>query len=206
MEVISEYENAANKIEDIDLFIPQGWEILKQGDKLAIAEGDLNKDGITDKAFVVTEKGKESSPDYAASRNLIIVFGNSHGSYDLSITAENAILLAHEGGPFGDPFDGIIIDRGSVLLKFMGGSVRWDRCFRFRYQDGGWYLIGFTESRYESVGDAMEILQDDYNLITGDYIGDKLEDGEIKTVKKNIGKKHLLNLNDFIANEFSMGL
>jgi hypothetical protein len=82
-----------------------------------------------DKAFVI-EKEKDDSSDYAAQRNLIIVFGNSDGSYDLSITAKNAILRADEGGTFGDPFDGIAIDRGSVLLKFMGGSDRWHRCFR----------------------------------------------------------------------------
>ncbi len=199
-----EIESKLNEFEDISSFIPRDWEILKQGDESAIAEGDLNKDGIIDKAFVVTEKTKNNSSDYAAQRNLIIVFGNPDGSYELSITAKNAVLLANEGGTFGDPFDGIAIDRGSVLLKFMGGSVRWSRCFRFRYQDSGWYLIGFTESSYEPVGDSMEVLQDDYNLITGDYIGDKLENGEIKTVKKNIGKKQLLNLNDFIADEYNI--
>ena len=205
MEAKSEYKNETNnEIVYIDSFIPNDWEILKQGDELAIAEGDINNDGIIDKAFVVTEKEKNNSSDYTAQRNLIIVFGNTDGSYDLSITAKNAILLANEGGTFGDPFYGITIDSGSVILKFMGGSVRWGRCFRFRYQDNGWYLIGFTESSYESVGDSMELLQDDYNLITGDFIGDELENGKIKTIEKNIGKKQLLNLNDFIANEYSI--
>lgn len=205
IEAASEYENEANnEIQDISSFIPRDWEILKQGDELAIVEGDLNKDGIIDKAFVITEKEKNNSSDYIAQRNLIIVFGNSDGSYDLSITAKNAILHANEGGTFGDPFDGIAIDRGSVLLKFMGGSSRWSRYFRFRYQDSGWYLIGFTENAYESVGDSMVVLQDDYNLITGDYIGDELNNGKIITVEKNIGKKQLLNLNDFIANEYSV--
>ncbi|MCI1958052.1 MAG: hypothetical protein LKJ25_00310 [Clostridia bacterium] len=192
-----------NGFKDVSSFIPKGWKILKQGDESAIAEGDLNKDGIMDKAFVI-EKEKDASSDYAAQRNLIIVFGNSGGSYDLSITAKNAILRADEGGTFGDPFDGIAIDRGSVLLKFMGGSDRWYMCFRFRYQDNGWYLIGFTENSYEPVGNSMECLQNDYNLITGDYIGDKLEDGKIKTIKKNLGKKQLLNLNDFVADEYSI--
>lgn len=50
----------------------------------------------------------------------------------------------------------------------------------------------------------MERLQDDYNLITGDYIGERAEDGKIKTIEKNIGKKSLLNLNDFIASEYSI--
>lgn len=83
MEASPEDENETNnEIEEISSFIPRDWEILKQGDKLAIAEGDLNKDGIIDKAFVVTEKAKNNSSDYAAQRNLIIVFGNSDVSYD----------------------------------------------------------------------------------------------------------------------------
>lgn len=187
---------------DISSFIPEGWEISKAyGDELAIAEGDLNNDGIMDKAFVIEEKDVSES---VAQRNLIIVFGNTDNSYSLAITAKNAILRADEGGTFGDPFESIDIDNGSVLLNFMGGSIRWHRCFRFRYQDNNWYLIGFTEKSYELIGDSMECLQEDYNLITGDYIGDMLEYGKIKTVQKNIGKKQLLNLNDFVANEYNI--
>ena len=37
-------------------FIPNGWEVLKQGYESSVSEGDLNKDGLIDKAFVVTEK------------------------------------------------------------------------------------------------------------------------------------------------------
>ncbi|SHH55241.1 hypothetical protein [Tepidibacter thalassicus] len=199
----SEYKNKTdNDVQDISSFIPKGWEVLKKyGGELAIAKGDLNKDGIIDKAFVIEQSNQS---EYASPRNLLIVFGNKDNTYTLSIRAEKAILLANEGGTFGDPFEDIVIDRGSVLLKFMGGSSRWHRYFRFRYQDNGWYLIGFTEGSYESIGDSMYCLEDDYNLITGDYIGEKLEDGKIKTIKKNIGKKQLLNLKDFIADEYDV--
>lgn len=193
-------KNKVNKdVGDIAEFIPKGWDVLKKYDELAIVEGDLNKDGIMDKAFVIEQS---NSSENAPSRNLLIVFGNKDNTYTQSIKAEKAILLANEGGPFGDPFQDIIIDRGSVLLKFFGGSSRWHRYFRFRYQDNGWYLIGFTEGSYESIGDSMDCLEDDYNLITGDYIGEKLVDGKIKTIKKNIGKKQLLNLTNFVANEY----
>ncbi len=191
-----------NGVDDISTFIPKGWEVLKKyGDKLAIAEGDLNKDGITDKAFVIEQSNQS---EYTAPRNLLILLGNNDNTYTLSIRAEKAILLEIEGGTFGDPFEDIVIDRGSVLLKFMGGSSRWHMYYRFRYQNNGWYLIGFTQGAYEAIGDSMYCLQDDYNLITGDYIGEKLKDGKIETIKKNIGKKQLLNLKDFVANEYKM--
>lgn len=188
-----------NDVQDIATFIPEGWEVLKKYDELAIVEGDLNKDGIMDKAFVIEQS---NSSENVPPRNLLIVFGNKDNTYTLSIKAEKAILLANEGGPFGDPFQDIMIDRGSVLLKFFGGSSRWHRYFRFRYQDNGWYLIGFTEGSYESIGDSMDCLEDDYNLITGDYVGESLVDGKIKTIKKKIVTKQLLNLTNFAANEY----
>jgi hypothetical protein len=177
---------------DIGEFIPEGWEVLDS------AEGDLNKDGINDKAFII-----EPIDKLTLERNLLIAFGNKDGTYTLSINSRKAILLSHEGGPFGDPFLDICVDRGSVLIKFMGGSIRWHKYYRFRYQDGDWYLIGFTEGGYERIGDGMCCLQRDFNLITGDYIEDKIENGGIVAIERRLPKKQLRKLKDFVANEFS---
>ncbi|MCT4509026.1 MAG: hypothetical protein N4A48_09760 [Tepidibacter sp.] len=188
--VIIEKQNK-NKIQDVESLIPTGWNILKS------AEGDLNKDGIIDKAVAIekTNKTELDSP-----RNLLIFFGNKDGSYTLSIKAEKAILVVSEGGPFGDPFKDMVIDRGSVLLKFFGGSSRWYKRYRFRYQDNGWYLIGATEGGFEELNGEMVPDEIDYNLITGDYIITTPKDGELIKMKGN-KKKELLNLKDFIANE-----
>jgi hypothetical protein len=192
----SETKNKSdNDIKGITSLIPSGWHVLQKDDgKLAIAEGDLNKDGIADKAFVTEESKELDSP-----RNLLIVFGNKDNAYTLSIKAEKAILSGYEGGGFGDPFDNIQVDRGSILLKFFGGSsTRWYSYYRFRYQDNGWYLIGATEGSLVPIDDGtMDNVEDDYNLLTGDYISRKLIDGKIKTIKGNRGKKDLLNLNNF---------
>jgi hypothetical protein len=42
----------------------------------------------------------------------------------------------------------------------------------------------------------------DYNLLTGDYIEDIVEDGKVKNIKKNIGTKPLINLDDFKVAEY----
>lgn len=183
-------------IQDITSFIPNGWNISEKCDgELAIVEGDLNKDGIIDKAFVIEE---DIQLEIDPQRNLIIAFGNEDSTYTLSIRAERAIMLRYEGGGFGDPFDDIIIDRGSLLLKFFGGSSeRWYMNYRFRYQNDGWYLIGATEGSFVEIDNAMDNIEEDYNLITGDYIIRKIEDGEIITIKGNRDKKELLNLIDF---------
>lgn len=184
-----------NSIQDITSLVPTGWNILKS------AEGDLNKDGIIDKAVVI-EKTNQMELD--SPRNLLIAFGNKDGTYTLSIKATNAILLKNEGGTFGDPFDDIVVDRGSILLKFFGGSSsRWYRNYRFRYQNNGWCLIGATEGGFEELNGEMVPDEIDYNLITGDYIITAPKDGELINIKGN-KKKELLNLKDFIANEYSI--
>ncbi len=193
-----------NGVKDIQSFIPKGWHILEKYDKKpALAAGDLNKDGIADKAFVIEQSIKgEGSSKYAlnAPRHLIIVFGQKNHTYKLSIKAKQAILLACEGGGYGDPFDDIEVDRGSVLLKFFGGSgERWYMDYRFRYQNNGWYLIGATEGSLVDINGEMDSVEDDYNLLTGDYISKKLVNGKIKTIKGNRGKRKLVNLKDFVV-------
>ena len=194
-----------DKFEDISLFIPNGWHILEKNDgKFAIAEGDLNQDGIMDKAFVIEEEDKQTEEEfYAPPRSLLIAFKNEDNTYSLSIKADNAIMLRNQGGVFGDPFQDIKIERGTLLLEFYGGSnYRWYMYYRFRYQDDGWYLIGVTKGSYFTGTATMDTAdEEDYNLLTGDYIIKKYEDGQLKTKKGNRGKRPLVNLKDFVPGE-----
>ena len=134
---------------------------------------------------------------FVPSISLLIAFKNKDNSYSLSIKADKAIMLRDEGGVFGDPFQDIKIERGSILLEFYGGSnSRWYMYYRFRYQNDGWYLIGATKGSYLNTVTTMDNAdEEDYNLLTGDYIIKKFEDGEIKTTKGNRGKR-LINLKD----------
>lgn len=192
-----------NTFADISSIIPTGWHILEKHDgKLASVEGDLNQDGIMDKAVVI-EGGEDKPTDSEYSgppRSLLIAFKNKDNTYTLSAKADNAIMLRDQGGVFGDPFQDIKIDRGSIVLEFYGGSSsRWYMYYRFRYQNNGWYLIGATEGAYLSSVTTMDNADEyDYNLLTGDYIIKKFEDGKINSTKGNRGKRQLLNLKDFV--------
>lgn len=190
-----------DKKKDILAFVPDGWHILEpvKGD-LKIAEGDLNKDEISDIAFVIEETSK--SEETASRRALLIAFGNNDNTYSFLIRADNAILKADEGGVWGDPFEGISIDRGSLLINFYGGSNwRWYSRYRFRFQDNDWYLIGATLGSYFTGTTTIDNAdEEDYNLLTGDLIEKKTdENGKTMETKSNRGKKVLIKLKDFIA-------
>lgn len=195
-------ENMSSELKkDLLSLIPDGWRILERVEgKPEKAEGDLNKDGIDDIAVVIEEI--RESGDVTPSRMLLIAFGNNDNTYTLSVKAENAILKSDAGGVWGDPLENISIDRGSILINFYGGSNwRWYSSYRFRFQDNDWYLIGATLGTYFT-GNATidEADEEDYNLLTGDFISKKRdESGNVITTKGNRGKRELIKLVDFVA-------
>ena len=175
---------------DINSFIPEQWKVLQA------IEGDLNKDGLPDIAAVI--EGKPIIYEKDAPRLLFIALRDADGVYSLSLQSDKAILRGDEGGVWGDPFyEGLSIDRGSLLIDFYGGSrYRWAYTYRFRYQDKGWYLIGATESSLDTGTGEGTI--NDYNLLTGDMITiDTYFDQHLNEKKTNHGIRKLVNLVDF---------
>ena len=180
--------------QNIESLIPEGWQLI------AKAEGDLNQDNLVDAAMVIEQEVENLPLDEAAPRSLLIALQNDKGTYELSIQSDKAILKANEGGVWGDPFyEGLSVDRGSLLINFYGGSNwRWANTYRFRYQDDGWYLIGATLSNYWTVNG--EGTTEDYNLLTGESkIKRTDENGEETEELINRGRKDLLSLEEFDA-------
>ncbi len=183
---------------DVNGFVPEGWHLLEYYDGFALAKGDLNKDGIDDIAFVLEEDSTES---WFAPRILAIAFGNDSNTFTLSVIARDAILSAEEGGVWGDPFEGIVIENDSIYLKFYGGSNwRWGYSYQFNYREEDWYLIGATESNIHTGNNAGTII--DYNLLTGNYILTEYAEDGTETVKKgNYDKYFWYRLGDFNTSE-----
>lgn len=163
----------------------------------AIAKGDLNKDGISDLAAVIE---KDAIKEEASPRSLLIAFGSKNNTYTLSIIAKNVVLQSDEGGIWGDPFDSLTIDRGSVLVSDYGGSNwRWYNKYRFRYQDKDWFLIGYTSGSYFTGATIIEQSdEDDINYLTGQFIERRTdEQGHTTTKKGTQRKKPLIRLKEF---------
>ncbi|WP_168120128.1 hypothetical protein [Paenibacillus sp. HB172176] len=185
--------------DDFSAILPQGWHLLESppGTPVMI-EGDLNKDGIDDIAAVIEKL--ESEEGAAPSRSLLIALGTTAETYELSVIAENAILSADEGGVWGDPFESIAIDRGSIVVSHYGGSNwRWYSRYRFRYQDEDWYLIGATSGSYNTGATTIENSdEEDYNLLTGDFSIRRMGDDGKTTTETGRGETHpLISLKEF---------
>jgi hypothetical protein len=199
-ETEAEPKRKPTKTEDIKALVPSGWDVLII-DQPVLAEGDLNKDGIKDIAAIIQQVKSET--EEAPQRALLVAFGTMKDTYSLSIIADKVILKADEGGVWGDPFGGLYIDRGSVVVSDFGGSVeKWYDTYRFRFQNNDWYLIGATQGTYFPNSTAVGNDEDDYNLLTGDFISKRTDkNGKVKITKGNRGKKSLVKLNDFNIDE-----
>lgn len=175
----------------IEAFVPVGWRLIKQ------ASGDLNEDGLDDIAGIIEhgEPYNRRAMEEAPQRILFIALREGAG-YHLSIQKENFILEADKGGVWGDPLHSISVNHGSLLVKFYGGSnYRWTYDYRFRYEDDGWYLIGYTAKHWYTGNGSGK--QEDYNLLTGVEIVSTIE--RLVVVNEETiyhGRKDLANLKD----------
>lgn len=166
------YPVIADAGKTMETFIPQGWHFYDS------TSGDLNKDQLNDLAFVIEQDAVEEPEEKDGSeevyeegrgpaRILVVLFKQKDGGYRRSVQSNTCVLRDGDGGVLGDPWAGMEVNRGSLVLHFYGGSAwRWGLDYRFRFQDEDWFLIGATNVGYHSSSGEMESC--DYNLLTGD--------------------------------------
>ncbi len=187
------------KAENEDGVLPETYVFLSK------ASADFNKDGIQDFIFIAEKEGLRESafedPDTVPPRILGIYFGikKAGGAAALQrhLIHHEAVYGPHEGGVFGDPFNSLSVKGNSFILSFYGGSSwRWGTSWQFRFQNGGFYLIGHTKYSHRTVSEEAE--KEDYNLSTGMMIRETTdESGRMVSKKINRGRKKLLNLKEF---------
>jgi hypothetical protein len=113
------------------------------------------------------------------------------------VTSKEAVLCKDCGGVFGDPFVGIKIIRGVIVIDHYGGSRnRWGYTHRWRYQDGDWFLVGLTSRQEDILEGTSEVT--DINLITGNRIVEKGRiEGKMKSTRSKVPKTPLPKLSSF---------
>jgi hypothetical protein len=156
-------------------FIPKGYTLLDA------ANGDLNLDNFKDIILVLkdtSEKDKIDTNEF--KRPLLILIGNADKSFTLAGRNDNVVYCHDCGGIFGDPYDGIEINRGTFTINHFGGSNdRWSNEITFRYSKTNkkWYLLKVVDKGW-NVGDLNKIdstvkTKKDFGIISFDKYTDE---------------------------------
>jgi hypothetical protein len=154
-------------------FVPVGYKILRHGK----VTGDLNHDGRPDVAFALGQVEEEDTvrfQDDLPARQLFVLLGTPAG-YKLVGQSMKAVWCKTCGSN-GDPFAGLAIKRGVLLIKHdIGGSRGHSQTDKFRYQKGAFYLIGQTQEYGRHAPDCDKLPYPprydyhDTNFVTGEY-------------------------------------
>jgi len=158
---------AAPVAQDVPIRTPDGYEVM--GDTL----GDLDKDNIEERVIVYNTNRQT---DMGSERELHIYKQNDKG-WERWHQSTGPVMPSENGGVMGDPFQGISIENGSLVINHFGGSrQKWAYTHRYRYQNETWQLIGATVNN----GAPCDYFEDfDFNLSTGKIIYKKtIEDCE----------------------------
>jgi len=185
----------------VEAFVPNGWKLE------AKAAGDLNRDGMPDAALVLHRDDPGNlvptdwDPDQKYDSNprmLVVIFGRKEGGYELA-AADQKLIPRLENQNQDEPFDEVAIVKGTLRVRmhlFMsaGGWRMGGSSYTFRWQDGGFKLIGFDRDSVMRNSGEMEEVSINYltrrkQLKTGNIGSD---DEVIRTV--TMPKKPLLDL------------
>ena len=181
-------------------FVPGGWQ------QVQLAEGDLNRDGKSDFAMVIRMDSAANriapswAPDTRYDTNpwmLIAAFRDGAG-YKLALS-DHQLIPRHENPNADEEFDEIKIANGSlkvVMHLFMsaGGWQMGGTAYTFRWQDGGFKLIGFD--RDEVHRGSGETIETSINYLTGRKLvkTGTIESDDQKSTETRIAKKPLIDL------------
>lgn len=174
-------------------------DFLPENNKLdTMCRGDLNKDGLEDIVFVYQPK-KLLEHQQNTTRTLRILLKQPNGQYRLAAEGPHTVFPEDANNVY---FSGISIDKGILIIEheyLRGGCT-----YKYRYQQGGFYLIG--ASSY--TGDPSYTYHLDYNLSTGQYvISYQYDDEKDKSnVKKGVKKLNPLpNIETFEPYSIKIG-
>src|SRR5688572_8084568 len=139
---------------------PKNFEIIDT------ISGDLDNDGV--KELVVAYNTKKEDTSYESIPRNLRIYKMQNQKWIIWKESQQALYGSRDGGMMGDPFGEIKIEKGVLQISQNGGSSwKWGHTDKYRYQNGEFYLIGYS-SQY---GKLCEYWMDvDFNLLTGKMI------------------------------------
>lgn len=166
--------------------------------KVIEVSGYLNKDSLSDKVIVTQDTLDENAP-----YRLQVFFKQPNGQFKLIVTSVKIIEPQYpngrDGWATGNGFSDVTIQNSilSVNAELLRGHYE----HTFRYENGNFELIGFSEVYSDGLG---VLTTTDFNLLTGIRIetSERYDtDKVLKTSKKKILIRPLPKLQDIIPLE-----
>lgn len=136
-----------------------------QGMVIQDTTGDLDKDGVPERLELVNGAYRK---DTGAVRE-IRIYKKSNNAWVLWHKSIGAVLSEGESYPGEDPFSGLHIERGCIVVEHGFGAHGTGGLYihRFRYQHNDWYLIGVTHTNATPCNESYDELEKyDFNLST----------------------------------------
>ncbi len=130
--------------------------------------GDLDKD-LNKELVVIFNKGTDDEINGVPRE--IIIYKLEDGKWVVWKRSEKALFGSMDGGMMGDPYGEMEIKNGILHISQNGGSsYKWTFTDKYRFQDGEFYLIGYSSIS----GKLCEYWETvDFNLSTGKMIINK---------------------------------
>tara|TARA_B110000037_G_scaffold188288_1_gene219485 strand:+ start:5868 stop:6680 length:813 start_codon:yes stop_codon:yes gene_type:complete len=121
--------------------IPENYDLLSE------AVGDLDGDGINEKA-IAFNTGREGEMGFERE---LRIYSEHQGLWSLWHTAVGPILSSESGGVMGDPFEKLEIRKGQLEIFHFGGSAdKWSYSHTFEHSEGNWELAAATLSFFRN--------------------------------------------------------
>lgn len=139
--------------------LPKNYSILDT------VTGDLDKDGIKELVVAYNTAPEEK---FESIPREVIVYQLKNGKWTEWKKSRQALYGSQDGGMMGDPFEEIAIKNGLLLISQSGGSSwKWNHTDKYRYQNGEFYLIGYSSNSGKLCEYWMDV---DFNLSTGKMV------------------------------------
>ncbi|MFI5452276.1 hypothetical protein ACHMWN_08975 [Pedobacter sp. UC225_61] len=128
--------------------------------------GDLDNDGK--KELVVAYNTKKEDDTYESIPRELRIYKMQNGKWVMWKKSEQALYGSQDGGTMGDPLEKLEIKNGILNITQSGGSSwKWGHTDKYRYQDGEFYLIGYSSMDGKPCEYFVHV---DFNLSTGSMI------------------------------------